>query len=66
MRFWFEKLFDQNSIKTENLIFIPPEAHEGKEIDLKTDIYSYSMIVYWLFTGNVKIFQGTQFSWKTV
>lgn len=49
-------------IKTENLVFVSPEAHEGKEIVLKSDVYSYSMVFYWLFAKKVPLFEETPFA----
>ena len=60
--FGLPRNFDLNFIKNENLIFIPPEVHEGKEIELKSDVYSYSMIFYWLLTNKMPIFEGTTFT----
>lgn len=55
------KFSEQKLINNDNLIYIAPEVHEGKEKDIKSDVYSYSMIVYLLLTNKISSIEGAPF-----
>ena len=54
--------YEQKSVKISNLFFIAPEIHEGGESDIKSDVYSYAMIVYLLLTNQISFVEGSPYT----